>query len=320
MAGPQRDRRPRGRRARSAGRGLQPAWPGGTSTATRGRGFIGCGSVRRCVPRSQPPCRAPPVPSSDDARPDRRRAPSSSTAGRSSASRSGRPCSCRATTSRRRSASTQGRSSRPATPSSCPSRRSRSCRAAPATGGRSTRARSLGSCRRGSTKTTWGRACRSPYAMQYAIELTGAPRMLLAAGRPRRRAAARQEGLVLPRGRPERADDGCRAHDGHRRVLRVLHPGPRRSARARPGRSRPRPATTSRSATSTTSARRGAWPARCRRTAVRLLERSFDDNPLGQTDEQTPIGIWREAPMATGSAAAERLRRVGAVDGMDTSG
>ena len=29
---------------------------------------------------------------------------------------------------------------------------------------------------------------------------------------------------------------------------------------------------------------------------VRLLERSFDDNPLGQEDEQTPIGIWREAP------------------------
>jgi hypothetical protein len=28
----------------------------------------------------------------------------------------------------------------------------------------------------------------------------------------------------------------------------------------------------------------------------RLLERSFDDNPLGQTDEQTPIGIWREVP------------------------
>jgi hypothetical protein len=29
---------------------------------------------------------------------------------------------------------------------------------------------------------------------------------------------------------------------------------------------------------------------------VRLLERSFDDNPLGQSDEQTPIGIWRETP------------------------
>jgi hypothetical protein len=27
---------------------------------------------------------------------------------------------------------------------------------------------------------------------------------------------------------------------------------------------------------------------------VRLLERSFDDNPLGQFDQQTPIGIWRE--------------------------
>ena len=30
------------------------------------------------------------------------------------------------------------------------------------------------------------------------------------------------------------------------------------------------------------------------REAARLLERSFDDNPLGQSDEQTPIGIWRE--------------------------
>jgi len=26
----------------------------------------------------------------------------------------------------------------------------------------------------------------------------------------------------------------------------------------------------------------------------RLLERSFDDNQLGQRDEQTPLGIWRE--------------------------
>jgi hypothetical protein len=27
-----------------------------------------------------------------------------------------------------------------------------------------------------------------------------------------------------------------------------------------------------------------------------LLARSFDDNPLGQTDEKTPMGIWREVP------------------------
>jgi hypothetical protein len=32
----------------------------------------------------------------------------------------------------------------------------------------------------------------------------------------------------------------------------------------------------------------------------RLLARSFDDNPLGQTDEKTPIGIWREVPAAAG--------------------
>jgi hypothetical protein len=32
---------------------------------------------------------------------------------------------------------------------------------------------------------------------------------------------------------------------------------------------------------------------------VRLLERSFDDNPLGQSDEQTPMGLWREVAGAT---------------------
>jgi hypothetical protein len=32
---------------------------------------------------------------------------------------------------------------------------------------------------------------------------------------------------------------------------------------------------------------------------ARLLARSFDDNPLGQTDERTPLGIWREAPAAS---------------------
>ena len=32
------------------------------------------------------------------------------------------------------------------------------------------------------TKTTWGTGLRSPYAMQYAIELIGVPRILLAAG------------------------------------------------------------------------------------------------------------------------------------------
>ena len=30
----------------------------------------------------------------------------------------------------------------------------------------------------------------------------------------------------------------------------------------------------------------------------RLLARSFDDNPLGQTDEKTPLGIWREVGAA----------------------
>jgi hypothetical protein len=44
-------------------------------------------------------------------------------------------------------------------------------------------------------------------------------------------------------------------------------------------------------------------PAWCVATTLdkerkRLLERSFDDNPLGQTDEQTPIGIWREVAPA----------------------
>ena len=51
------------------------------------------------------------------------------------------------------------------------------------------------------TKTTWGTGLRSPYAMQYAIELTGAPRMLLAGVAHLVGPAAREEGLVLPRRR-----------------------------------------------------------------------------------------------------------------------
>ena len=127
--------------------------------------------------------------------------------------------------------------------------------------------RSPAGCRERVTKTTWGTGLRSPYAMQYAIELTGAPRIARSPASPTCRAAARQEGLVLPRRRPQRPDDGRRAHDGHRRVLRDAASRRRTTRRARRGRSRPRPATTSRSATSTTSTRRGAWRARCRRTA-----------------------------------------------------
>jgi hypothetical protein len=36
----------------------------------------------------------------------------------------------------------------------------------------------------------------------------------------------------------------------------------------------------------------------------RLLARSFDDNPLGQTDEKTPLGIWREVKNAAALGTA----------------
>ena len=142
-------------------------------------------------------------------------------------------------------------------------------------------------------ETSYGTGLRSPYAMQYAIELTGLPRILLAVGvHAVGRALGRRGWFYLVAGLDARMMDAEHTM-GIAEFQECCIPAPADP----PG---------------TVQALKGATgydvaicdindvsPAWCvastlPRERVRLLERSFDDNPLGQFDEQTPIGIWRE--------------------------
>jgi hypothetical protein len=143
------------------------------------------------------------------------------------------------------------------------------------------------------TKTTWGTGLRSPYAMQYAIELTGAPRMLLAAVAHVVGRLLRQKGwFYLTAGLNARMMDAEHTM-GIAEFYEYCIPAPADP----PGTARALKAATGFDmAICDINDINPAW---CVATTLpkdrkRLLERSFDDNPLGQTDEQTPIGIWRE--------------------------
>jgi len=144
-------------------------------------------------------------------------------------------------------------------------------------------------------KTSYGTGLRSPYAMQYAIELCGLPRILLALPIHAIGRLLGQRGwFYLVAGLDARMMDA-----EHTMGVEAFHefviPAP-----ADP----PRTVRELKAATGYDIAIcdiNDISPAWCvastlSRDRVRLLERSFDDNPLGQTDEQTPIGIWREVP------------------------
>jgi F420-0:Gamma-glutamyl ligase len=145
------------------------------------------------------------------------------------------------------------------------------------------------------TKTTWGTGLRSPYAMQYAIELTGAPRILVAG-------VAHLVGRVLGKkgwfylvaglnARMMDAEHTMGIAEFYECCIPAPHdpPGTARSLKV---------ATGFDMAICDINDINPAWcvASTLPRDRVRLLERSFDDNPLGQDDEQTPIGIWREVP------------------------
>ena len=152
-------------------------------------------------------------------------------------------------------------------------------------------------------KTAWGTGLRSPYAMQYAIELTGAPRMLLAgvahvAGR-----ALRQKGwFYLTAGLNARmmdAEHTMGIAEFHECCIPAPHdpPGTARAVKAALGHGvAGAPPIDVDVAICDINDINPAWcvASTLPRDRVRLLERSFDDNPLGQSDEQTPLGIWRE--------------------------
>ena len=145
-------------------------------------------------------------------------------------------------------------------------------------------------------KTPWGTGLRSPYAMQYAIELTGVPRMLLAGVAHLIGRLLRKKGwFYLVAGLNARMMDAEHTM-GIAEFYEMCIPAPHDP----PGTARTLKAATGYDiAICDINDINPAWcvASTLPNDRVRLLERSFDDNPLGQSDEQTPIGIWREAPV-----------------------
>lgn len=146
-------------------------------------------------------------------------------------------------------------------------------------------------------KTSYGTGLRSPYAMQYAIELCGLWRILLALPAHVVGRLLRKKGwFYLVAGLNARMMDAEHTM-GVKEFYECCIPAP-----ADP----PGTVKALKAATGYDMAIcdiNDINPAWCVATTLskerkRLLERSFDDNPLGQSDEQTPIGIWREVAPA----------------------
>jgi hypothetical protein len=146
-------------------------------------------------------------------------------------------------------------------------------------------------------KTTYGTGLRSPYAMQYAIELCGLPRILLALpAHAIGRLLGKKGWFYLVAGLNARMMDAEHTM-GIAEFYEMCIPAPADP----PGTCRDlKVATGYDIAICDINDIAPAWcvASTLPPDRVRLLERSFDDNPLGQDDEQTPIGIWREAKPA----------------------
>lgn len=147
-------------------------------------------------------------------------------------------------------------------------------------------------------KTSWGTGLRSPYAMQYAIELTGTWRMLLAGGtHVVGRLLGRKGWFYLVAGLNARMMDAEHTM-GVAEFYECCIPAPADP----PGTVRAvKEALGHDVAIADINDIAPAWvvASTLPKDRERLLARSFDDNPLGQTDEMTPIGIWREVANAT---------------------
>jgi hypothetical protein len=143
------------------------------------------------------------------------------------------------------------------------------------------------------TKSPYGVGLRSPYAMQYAIELCGMARILAGC-------VAHVAGRLLRRKRwfYDVAGVQARMMDaehtmGIKEFYECVIPGPAD------------PAGTVRKLKETSGMDvaivdvNDIFPPWCVSATVsrerqRLLERTLADNPLGQGDECTPLGVWRE--------------------------
>jgi hypothetical protein len=151
------------------------------------------------------------------------------------------------------------------------------------------------------TKTSYGTGLRSPYAMQYAIELTGLPRILLAAAiHPIGRLFGQRGWFYLVAGLNARMMDA-----EHTMAVKAFYECCIPAPADPPGTVRALKAATGYDiAICDINDIKPAWcvASTLSKDRRRLLERSFDDNPLGQRDEQTPIGIWREVSAESAGA------------------
>ena len=143
------------------------------------------------------------------------------------------------------------------------------------------------------TKSPYGVGLRSPYAMQYAIELSGLPRILLGC-------AAHVAGRLLGKKRwfYDVAGVQARMMDaehtmGVKEFYECVIPGP---ADPRGTVQRLKAATGMDVAIVDINDIYPPWCIASTLSAerARLLEQSLRDNPLGQGSECTPLGIWRE--------------------------
>ncbi len=149
-------------------------------------------------------------------------------------------------------------------------------------------------------KTSWGTGLRSPYAMQYAIELTGLGRILLASGaHVVGKALGRKGWFYVVAGLNARMMDAEHTM-GVAEFYECCIPAPHdpkgtvAAVKAALGGEVD-------AAIADINDVAPAWvvASTLPKERERLLARSFDDNPLGQTDEKTPMGIWREASAAS---------------------
>jgi hypothetical protein len=155
-------------------------------------------------------------------------------------------------------------------------------------------------------RTSYGTGLRSPYAMQYAIELAGTRRILAALPiHAVGRLLGRHGWFYRVAGLDARMMDA-----EHTMGIEAFHelviPAPADPAgtcRALKGEIDHDVAICDINDVSPAWCVASTLP----RERVRLLERSFDDNPLGQLDQRTPIGIWRElrpeAALASGGVS-----------------
>lgn len=151
------------------------------------------------------------------------------------------------------------------------------------------------------TQTEWGEGLRNKYAMQYAIELIGAPRIILASvAHLVGRLLGRKGWFYLVAGLDARMMDAP-CHTGVQENYNLVIPAP---ADPQGVCAAIKAATGLDTAICDINDIAPAWcvASTLSKERARLLERSFDDNPLGQFDEQTPIGIWREVTAEAGSA------------------